>query len=1047
MTPAQWQRVKDLFPLALECDPATRSRYLDQACDGDADLRKALESLIADHEQVGSFIAEPAGTRAQLSSRRARRPLLPTGSQIGPYELVDLLGTGGMGEVYRARDPRLGREVALKVLPSDLAGDPERRGRFLREARMVSALNHPNICTIYEIGCDGGLDYICFEYIEGRTLDVLLEGAALSFERVLELAIPLVDALAYAHGKGILHRDLKPANIMVAERGPKLLDFGLAKVFAAGEPAADSTPSLTDAGLVMGTVAYMSPEQALGRKVDQRSDIFSFGTVLYELASGKQAFGPGTPTEVLDAVLHQEPVALARLRPELPADLSLVVEKALRKDAVERYQHIADLASDLGQLHHGAAGTRLIAAGRRRIPRAGIMAAATAAILGLVLLGRWRTVSPPTSPNSLAVMYFENLSDRSDRDNLGRMLTGLLTTDLASSQGLQVVSGQRLYDISRQLGKAEGNPDRTVATDVARRAGAAKMVLGQIARAGPRMVATVELVDVESGRQLGSYRTEGSSPQDVFSMAEGLGAQLRAGMTGRPTQRGVGSLTRQLTASADAYRAFVRGEAFFHRWELAKATEAFREAMRLDPDFALAHYRFSIAAWGDRGGNFGHAAEPEVRAAAERAAALKDRLPVRDRELVEGNLLYVTGRLSEAVPLLESALARDPDHKELLYLLSECYSHSPRDADPRRVAELLERLLELDPQFHMVYNHLVNAYLQLGEIAVARDKLDEWEARGPETVRFTRAQLSAYEGEFDEALRLSESPEGPTAIIFRGRYALGAGRWDIAQSMLQEYGGQANLLRAIRALLQTFFGEFDRAEAHYRELSPARLEADEGMRGGGIVLRLHRLAELLPLKGDLKAAHREAERALEVQPKGPYCLYLAGRFATRAGDVAGAERHLRTLEEVTRVARGPLVPHYRDALVAEIALARGRPSEARPLLENALRSGKLNYDRWMFDPRPLLRDSLARTYLAAGEKEKAEQVMEAFIANGMERVPHPVLYVRTLYTLGRLKLELGDRAQGRKLLREFLTHWGKADWDLPEVRDARARLAYRAPPR
>ena len=401
-TPAGWRRVQELFHLALARDPATRAEYLDRACAGDSDLRREVEALIAAHGQVGSFMAEPAGTPEHGRPDRAPRPsVLPAGSHLGPYELVELLGAGGMGEVYRARDPRLGREVAVKVVSFDLAGDLDRRERFLREARMVSALNHPNICTIHEIGSAGGLDYICFEYIEGPTLATLLEGPLLSIERLLELATPLAEALAYAHGKGILHRDLKPANIMISERGPKILDFGLGKVLAAGESAPDSTPSLTDSGLIMGTVAYMSPEQALGRKVDERSDIFSLGTVLYEMASGTQAFRGSTPTEVLDAVLHHEPIPLSRLRPQLPAGLSLVVQKALRKDAAERYQRMADLAADLR--HVGRPGApRLIAAGRRRISgmTLGLALLLTAALAVPVML-RFRDV-PSASPPSPA---------------------------------------------------------------------------------------------------------------------------------------------------------------------------------------------------------------------------------------------------------------------------------------------------------------------------------------------------------------------------------------------------------------------------------------------------------------------------------------------------------------------------------------------------------------------------------------------------------------------------------------------------------------------
>jgi tetratricopeptide (TPR) repeat protein len=1039
-TPLGWQRVRELFHSALERDAAARRDYLDQACAGDADLRREVDSLIAAHGEVGSFIAEPVGTPEPSTSNEIRRePALAAGLQVGPYELVELLGAGGMGEVYRARDPRLDRDVALKILPRALATEPDRRERFLREARMVSALNHPNICTIHEIGSADGLDYICFEYIEGKTLAVVLEGPPMSFERFLDLCLPLVEALAYAHGKGILHRDLKPSNIMITERGPKVLDFGLAKSLATPESARGSTTALSDVGQVVGTAAYMSPEQALGRKVDERSDVFSFGTVLYEMASGKQAFVGETPTEVLDAVLHHDPVPLSDVRAELPAGLSLVLQKALCKDASERYQRMADLAADLRSLEAG--GAALIAGRRRRIARAAIAAAVAASIaIALVLINRWPAAPPLAPPNSVAVMYFENLSDRTDTDNTGRMLAGLVTTDLAASDGLQVVSSQRLFDITRQLGTTAGTPDRTVATDVARRAGAAKMVLGQVAHAGSRTVATAELVEVAGGRLLGSYRVEGTGSDDVFAMAEGLGGQVRAYLTGRPRAPGsAGSLTRQLTASADAYRAYIRGVALFQPQGIEKAVEAFREAVRIDPDFALAHYRLSVALTEFREGS------AEARAHAERAAALKDKLSPRDRDVVEGNFLYVTGRLTQAVPLLESALARDPENKELLFLLSECIMHSPRDADPRHAIEVMERALALDPQFRSVYHHLSAAYNFTDQFARGHQMLDEWESKEPETVRQMRAGLMASQGRLQEALRVGEPAIGPGPISVRSRIALAADRWDVVRSLLEEHGGgespARHFLDETRAHFHTTLGEFARAEAAYRAYVPARLEPNESTGSAAALTMLHALAELLALKGDLAAAQGEAERALQVQPDGPFCLYVAGLFAARAGDLQSSERHLRKLEEVTKVARNPLVPHYRDGLMAELALARGHPLDAQRLLEKAVASGMLRYEAMQFLPGPLLRDALARSYLATGEKEKAVAALEGLLTYKMHAYAHPVIKIRAYYTLGTLKLDLGDRAAGRAHLLKFLEYWGKADWDLPEVREARARLA------
>ena len=1032
-SPSGWQRLKKLFHSAVARDSATRTEYLDQACASDADLRKAADALVAAHMRAGSFMDDPVGTPEPSSSTPRSRPPLPAGIKVGPYEVVELLGAGGMGEVYRGRDTRLGRDVALKILPSDLAADAARRERFLREARIVSVLNHPHICTIHEVGSADGLEYICLEHIEGETLDVVARGGNLSLERLLELALPMADALTHAHEKGILHRDLKPANIMVTTRGPKILDFGLAKVLD-GDPSRVPPSSLTDSGLVLGTVAYMSPEQALGRKVDEQSDVFSLGTVLYEMASGQQAFNGSTVGEVLDAVVHQEPVALSVLRPELPADLSLVVEKALRKDASDRYATVADLAADLRRLSAGEP-TLVARRAHRIVATRAAAVVAVVALIGVSVFTRWRAAPSPGSPNVVAVMSFDNLSDPADKESLGRMLEGLVTTDLAASPSLQVVSRQKLSDISRQLGAGD-DPDRTAATDIARRAGAGRMVFGQVARVGSRTVATAELLDVESGRVLGSYRVEGSSPDAVFSIAEGLGARLRAYLTKRPVQPGAGALARQLTASTEAYRAYALGEAFFHRRMYERAAEEFRRATEIDPQFALAYYRFSVAA---SAGGYGG---PKARAAAERSVALSDRLSPGDRGLVQGNALFLAGQLSQALPVMESALIRDPENKDLLHRLESIYMHSPRDADPRRAAVLMEKMLELDPDFHVVYNHLGVAYICIGEFDKARARFAEWETKEPEEVRFLRHMLYAQEGNLAEALRLTESAGG-LEIFVRAMYAGAAGRDDIVQSMLQmrPRGAPGIFLRELQSHVHVRHGEFERAGAAYRRAVPDRLAPDEQLQASHWAMMLHGLADLLALKGDVAAARREAERALEIQPEGPFCLYFAGLYAIRAGDIPAAERRLQTLDKVMLVARSPLVPHYRNALTAEIAMARGRPSEAQPLLERALGSGTLYYNTMEFKPASVFRDGLARAYLAAGDKKKAADVLEGFLTPNWLDDTNPVLQVRALYTLGVLRLELGDRTRGRELLEKFLARWDKADWDLPEVRDARARLA------
>ena len=353
MTPERWQQVKQIFQSALERNPAERSAFLNQACADDPALRSEVESLISSHDQAGDSIEAMAMEAAteMLAYEQAGRIV---GQQIGHYQVLSHIGRGGMGEVFLAQDNSLGRKVALKLLRSDFTGIEERLRRFQQEARAASALNHPNILTIYEIGHDGSLQFMATEYVEGETLRQHLSRARMTVGQTLDVAVQVASALAAAHQAGIIHRDIKPENIMVRTDGNvKVLDFGLAKLAETKtvDTAALTLPQVeTEPGVVMGTVSYMSPEQARGLTVDTRTDIWSLGVMIYEMAAGRQPFEGETASDVMSLILQKEPLPLAHSWPEVPAELERIVRKALRKDKEERYQTIKDLLIDLRNL-------------------------------------------------------------------------------------------------------------------------------------------------------------------------------------------------------------------------------------------------------------------------------------------------------------------------------------------------------------------------------------------------------------------------------------------------------------------------------------------------------------------------------------------------------------------------------------------------------------------------------------------------------------------------------------------------------------------------
>jgi len=354
MTPERWQQVKDIFNSAIAHGPAERSSFISQACSGDEELRSEVESLIASHEQSGSFIDQPAFEVAASLLAGERAELKP-GYTIASYEVISFITRGGMGEVYLAEDKRLGRKVALKLLPASFTTNDDRLRRFEQEARAASALNHPNIITIFEIRQAAGSHIIATEYVEGETLRQRLVRAPLTLSETLNIAIQVADALAAAHKAGIIHRDIKPENIMLRPDGyVKVLDFGLAKLSEQVSPAvAAEAPTIqvrTGSGIVIGTAGYMSPEQARGLSVDHRSDIFSLGAVIYEMVTRRKPFEGETPSDTLAAILKTEPPPLPRVVPGVPAELARIVNKSLRKDREERYQVVKDLWLDLKAL-------------------------------------------------------------------------------------------------------------------------------------------------------------------------------------------------------------------------------------------------------------------------------------------------------------------------------------------------------------------------------------------------------------------------------------------------------------------------------------------------------------------------------------------------------------------------------------------------------------------------------------------------------------------------------------------------------------------------
>jgi serine/threonine protein kinase len=371
MTPERWQMVRGILQSVIELPPEKRDAYLDRECASDPSLRKDVDEYLSIERKLDpEYLEKPAAEQVARPSTAAGDTILPAGTRLGPYEVQALIGAGGMGEVYRGRDTRLNRIVAIKVIPRSLSTDPARMQRFEREARAIAALQHPNICTLHDVGHQDGTQFLVMEYLEGETLAARLRKGRLSLDLTLHYGIEVADALDAAHRKGIVHRDLKPGNIFIATHGEaKVLDFGLAKLDEPEQSADTSAETATDEkvlttpGVAMGTAPYMSPEQARGDDLDARTDIFSLGAVLYEMATGKMAFPGKTTAMVHKAILDATPPAPSQIVPSLPADLDHIVEKALEKDRDLRYQSAAEVRADLNRLKRDTTSGKVAATG------------------------------------------------------------------------------------------------------------------------------------------------------------------------------------------------------------------------------------------------------------------------------------------------------------------------------------------------------------------------------------------------------------------------------------------------------------------------------------------------------------------------------------------------------------------------------------------------------------------------------------------------------------------------------------------------------------
>ena len=666
-----------------------------------------------------------------------------TGQAFGHYRVLDKLGEGGMGEVYLAEDVRLGRPVALKFLPAALKADPESRARLLNEARAASMLRSPNIAVTYDIGEHAGTDFIVMEYVEGQLLSARIKEGPLPVREVADVGLQVADALEEAHSRGIIHRDIKSANLIRSERGlVKVLDFGLAKFLAAKDRDDVLTrQQMTMAGTVVGTISYMAPEQALGRPIDHRADLFSLGVVLYELATGRTPFVGASMTEIIDKILHETPPPPSALNAAVPKALDTIAMRALEKSPTFRYQSAHDMRQDL----------RALAASLEESFRVSTSRAAAA-------IARHQASA---IERSVAVMTFANITREAADDWIGTGIAETVSSDLKNIHGLTVIGRARVYDALRNL-SSNASLDESLAIDIGRRLGATWVVVGAFQKIGEMVRITAHFVEVATGTVRKTVKVDGRVG-DIFALQDKIVYELSQGLNLVLRGTEIAEIEKRETQSVEAYESFARGMMNLRlasRDSIERAIGAFEHATRKDPEYALA--------WAALGGAYNlKGSFLSLRDLIEEAIEIERRALSIDPDLADAHMwlgaaLLSLGRTDEAMVAIREAIRLEPDNGQAHQALARAYWVGKGDF-AAAIPEF-EKAIELNPEAGYSYLQLAlllaweGQYTRAEEVSRRAVELQDQYISGNAGLQVVGANgrlgyVYYLQGRFDEALR------------------------------------------------------------------------------------------------------------------------------------------------------------------------------------------------------------------------------------------------------------------------------------------------------